>query len=120
LQATAHLGFSGWLFLLSALTFIALFSAWFRIFSSIKLSNSPTVAIDQTINELAEEEELITMYNELALACQGALALARDVLKDKTDYLESAYKEIFSATCLLGSCLLLYFWISFFPQGVAS
>lgn len=119
LQIMSSLGVSGWVFvILTGLTFIALFSAWFRIFSSIKLSDSPTIAIGKTVNELAENEELITMYNAMALSCQDALSLARPVLKAKTDYLESAYKEIFCATCLLGTCLLLYFWITAFPHGV--
>lgn len=119
LQIMSSLGVSGWVFvILTGLTFIALFSAWFRIFSSIKLSDSPTIAIGKTVNELAENEELITMYNAMALSCQDALSLARPVLKAKTDYLESAYKEIFCATCLLGTCLLLYFWIIAFPHGV--
>lgn len=119
LQAMSSLGFSGWVFVtLTALTFVALFSAWFRIFNSIKLSDSPTIEIGKTVNELAEDEELITMYNALALSCQDALSLARPVLKAKTDYLESAYREIFCATCLLGACLLLYFWITAFPHGV--
>ncbi|MEE4372670.1 hypothetical protein V2J67_09895 [Pseudomonas alliivorans] len=119
LQMMSSLGVSGWVFvILTGLTFIALFSAWFRIFSSIKLSDSPTIAIGKTVNELAENEELITMYNAMALSCQDALSLARPVLKAKTDYLESAYKEIFCATCLLGTCLLLYFWITAFPHGV--
>lgn len=119
LKAMGTLGFSGWVFVaLTGLTFMALFSAWFRIFSSIKLSDRPTIEIGETVNKLAEEEELITMYNALALSCQEALSLARPVLKAKTDYLESAYKEIFCATCLLGACLLLYFWIAAFPDGV--
>lgn len=114
------LGVLGWVFVaLSGLTFVALFSAWFRIFNSIKLSDSPTIAIGKTANELADEEEIITMYYSLSLSCQEALILARSVLKLKTDYLESAYKEIFTSTCLLAACLLLYFWITA-SSGVGS
>ena len=114
-------GALGWVFaILSGLTFIALFSAWFRIFNSIKLSDSPTIAIGKTANELADEEEIITMYYLLALSCQEALVLARSVLKAKTDYLESAYREIFASTCLLAACLLLYFWIAASSRGVGS
>ncbi|WP_346829453.1 hypothetical protein ABDX87_20080 [Pseudomonas abietaniphila] len=119
LREMSSLGFTGWAFLtLTGLTFIALFSVWFRIFNSIKLSDSPTVAIGKTVNVLAEEEELITMYSLLAESCQDALQLARPVLKAKTDYLESAYREIFCSTCLLGMSLVLYFWIAAFPNGV--
>lgn len=111
----------GWVFsILSGLTFLALFSAWFRIFNSIKLSDSPTIAIGKTANELADEEEIITMYYLLALSCQEALVLARSGLKAKTDYLESAYREIFTSTCLLAACLLLYFWIAASSRGVGS
>ena len=114
-------GVLGWVFaILSGLTFVALFSAWFRIFNSIKLSDSPTISIGKTANELADEEELITMYYSLALSCQEALVVARSVLKAKTDYLESAYKEIFASTCLLAVCLLLYFWIAASSHGVGS
>lgn len=114
-------GALGWVFaLLSGLTFVALFSAWLRIFNSIKLSDSPTIAIGKTANELANEEELITMYYSLSLSCQEALVSARSVLKLKTDYLESAYKEIFTSTCLLAACLVLYFWIVVSSSGVGS
>ncbi|PHN43110.1 hypothetical protein [Pseudomonas syringae] len=121
LKEMSSLGFSGWVFvILTGLTFVALFSAWFRIFNSIKLSDSPTISIGKTVNDLAAEEELITMYDALAKSCQEALSLARPVLKAKTDYLESAYREIFCATCLLGACLLLYFWITVFPNGAGT
>ncbi|WP_340052223.1 hypothetical protein [Pseudomonas proteolytica] len=114
-------GVLGWVFVIvSGLTFVALFSAWFRIFNSIKLSDSPAVAIGKTANELADQEEIITMYNSLALSCQEALLIARSVLKAKTDHLESAYKEIFASTCLLAACLLVYFWIAASSQGPGS
>lgn len=121
LREMTSLGFSGWVFLaLTGLTFVALFSAWFRIFYSIKLADTPTVAIGKTVNVLVEEEELITIYSRLAESCQDALQLARPVLRAKTDYLESAYREIFCSTCLLGISLVLYFWIAAFPYGVGS
>lgn len=106
-------GPAAWLFVaLAVLTFIALLSSWFRIFCSIKLSSSPRVSIGSAANTLAEDEDLVTMYYMLSISCQNAVASARTVLTKKTDYLESAYKEIQFSTYLLGSSVGVYFWIA--------
>jgi len=97
--------------LLSIVTFIGLFSAGARLFNSIKLKESPRVEIDHDVNLLVEQEDLITIYNGLALSCQEALSLARTHLKEKTNTLESAYKEIHFSACALCATLAVYFWI---------
>jgi hypothetical protein len=96
---------------LSIITFIGLFSAGARLFNSIRLKESPRLEIDHDVNTLVENEELITVYYQLALTCQDALSLARPILKEKTDVLESAYKEIRFSACVLCATLAVYFWI---------
>ncbi|MGK9417199.1 hypothetical protein ACSSUR_13755 [Pseudomonas cedrina] len=111
-------GAAEWVFvILAVLTFIALLSAWLRIFYSIKLAKSPRLAIDANTNLMAEEEELISMYYALALSCQTAQVTARKILEEKTGFLESAYKEIQFSTYLLGASVGSYFWIAATTTG---
>jgi len=96
---------------LSIITFVGLFSAGARLFNSIKLKESPRLEIDNDVNTLVADEDLITVYYQLALTCQDALSKARPILKEKTDVLESAYKEIRFSACVLCATLAVYFWI---------
>jgi hypothetical protein len=107
------------LIILSVLTLLTFFSAWLRVFSSIKLADSPRVEIDETTNALANDEDLITMYHSLSISCQSATVCARAELKKKTDYLQAAYKEIRFSTYLLCISLGVYFWIAATTIGIA-
>ena len=97
---------------LSVITFIALFSSWFRIFTSIRLADVPKVEIGETANTLAADEDLITMYYALAISCQEVQAHAKELLKDKTRWLQSAYREIQFSTYSLMASLLTYFFLA--------
>lgn len=109
---TGHAGWRTYLFIgLASLTLIALISAWYRIFATIKLSNVPRVEIGAVVNKLAEEEELITMYYRAALACQEAVGKAQRLLEGKLRNLQVAYKEIQFSTGFLVALLLTYFFI---------
>jgi hypothetical protein len=103
-------GWGGWVFvILSVVTFVALFSAWFRIFNSLKLADSPRVEIGEDVNALAADKDIVTMYHAMALSCQDAHILARHKLVAKTDWLQSAYKEIQFSTYSLCASVLTYF-----------
>jgi len=113
-------GPAGWLFMgLTVITFIALFSSWFRIFNSIRLAESPRVDIGEHANLLAAHEDVLTMYNSLALSCQEAVAHARKNLEKKTDSLRSAYKEIEFSTYSLFASVMTYFWLASTTAGKA-
>jgi len=96
---------------LSALTYIALLSACSKLFSSIKLSKSPRVAIDNETTEIIQNEDLLTSYYQMAIACQEAQQIAKDQLDIKTGYLLSAYKEISFSAAILSASLITYFLI---------
>lgn len=105
-------GYLGCIFLfLSALTYLALFSACARLFSSIKLSKSPRVVIDDEFSLSIEQEDLLTPYYGMAKACQKAQLFARTELDKKTALLTSAYKEINCSAYLLSTSLVVYFLI---------
>ncbi|WP_296258445.1 MULTISPECIES: hypothetical protein [unclassified Pseudomonas] len=112
-------GLAAWTFIvLAVLTLLTFFSAWLRIFSSIKLADSPRVHIDEETIHLAATEDLITMYDSLAGSCQAATLAARGELKKKTACLTGAYKEIRFSTYLLCASIGVYFWIAAMPIGV--
>ncbi|MBF4209235.1 hypothetical protein EI533_16015 [Pseudomonas donghuensis] len=94
---------------LASLTLVALISAWYRIFATIKLSNVPRVQIGEDANQLAEKEELITMYFRAAMTCQEAVDRAQKLLENKIKNLGVAYKEIQFSTGLLVALLVTYF-----------
>ncbi|MCF5708656.1 hypothetical protein GIV19_15320 [Pseudomonas syringae] len=106
-----------WIFVgVAAVTFIALFSSWLRIFTSIRLADVPKVAIGTTANKLADEEDLITMYYQLAMSCQEVKESATKRLTDKTYWLQSAYKEIQFSTYSLIASLASYFLVVLIPK----
>lgn len=106
-------GWPGWVFVgLSIITLIALFSSWLRIFTSMRLTEAHRVEIGDIANSLAADEELITMYWALALSCQDAQLKARELLKNKTRCLQSAYKEIQFSTYSLMASLMTYFFLA--------
>lgn len=96
---------------LSILTYLTLFSASARLFASIKLSKSPRVAIDEHTNKIIENEDLLTSYYQMAIACQEAQKISSRQLDKKTNLLLSAYKEINFSGFLLSASLVNYFLI---------
>jgi hypothetical protein len=109
---TSHASWSTYLFIgLAFLTLVALISAWYRIFATIKLSYVPKVQVGEEANTLAEEEELITMYFHAAKACQDAVGSAQRRLESKIKNLEVAYKEIQFSTGFLVALLVTYFFL---------
>lgn len=109
---TDRAGWRTYLFIgLACLALIALISAWYRIFATIKLSNVPRVEIGAVVNKLAEDEELITMYYQAAIACQKAAGQAQRLLEDKLNNLRLPYKDIQFSTGFLIALLVTYFFI---------
>ncbi|MDD1140754.1 hypothetical protein M5G22_24600 [Pseudomonas sp. TNT2022 ID233] len=98
---------------LIVLTYIALFSAWHKIFRSIRLTKISTIEIDETAISIIEEEDMLTIYNCFAMYCKEAITETRKTLKLKANHLELAYKEICWASWLLSASIFLYFIISF-------
>lgn len=112
---TLMMNHAGWgttvFMILAGLTLVALISAWYRIFATIRLFSVPRVQIGEEANMLAEEEELVTMYYQAALACQKAVSQAQRLLENKLSNLRVAYNEIQFSTGSLVALLLTYFFL---------
>ncbi|PRB50036.1 hypothetical protein CQ009_03700 [Pseudomonas sp. MYb2] len=98
------------------ITYIALFSAWHKIFRTIRLTRISTVEIDDTAISIIEEEDMLTIYSCFANYCREAITETRRTLTQKARHLELAYKEICCATWFLSASISLYFLISLYQE----
>jgi len=81
---TSTHGVQKWIFIsLIVLTYLALLSAWYRIFNAIKLAKIPRIIFDRNTKSIIEDEDMLTIYDSFATRCQKAIVDAQATLTEK-------------------------------------